>query len=219
LKKFTFLGRSDPSIAMFTEVMYSLLGRAFSVRVVENLPAAPDSCFPSIMEGIEAQYMTIDEWTYDDPESLVIGVNRPQSKLGVIAVFEERSGAGRDDFTVLIHPAAQVSQTAEVSPGVILNPGVVLAPFSRLGTLVTVNRNASIGHHTSLGAFTTVHPGVSIAGFCEIGQAVEIGIGSSIVDGIRIGDGAVIGAGSVVVRDIPENSLAMGVPARVVREL
>lgn len=48
---------------------------------------------------------------------------------------------------------------------------------------------------------------------------VWIGARSIVLKGVKIGRGSVIGAGSVVVRDVPENSLACGVPARVVRAL
>ena len=40
-----------------------------------------------------------------------------------------------------------------------------------------------------------------------------------VMPGVEIGDGCVIGAGSVVTRDIPANSLVMGSPARIVREI
>lgn len=49
-----------------------------------------------------------------------------------------------------------------------------------------------------------------------IGSDVWIGFGAIILSGVTIGDGAVIGAGSVVTRDIPENSIAVGNPARVI---
>ena len=53
----------------------------------------------------------------------------------------------------------------------------------------------------------------------RIGENVWIGSGVIILPGVTIGKNSVIGAGSVVSRDIPENSLAMGNPCRVVREI
>ena len=50
-----------------------------------------------------------------------------------------------------------------------------------------------------------------------IGDGVWIGVGVIVLDGVQIGNGAVIGAGSVVTGDIPENAIAFGVPARVVK--
>ncbi len=47
---------------------------------------------------------------------------------------------------------------------------------------------------------------------------VQIGVGSIIMPGVRIGKGAIIGAGSVVTKDIPQGCLAMGVPAKVVKD-
>jgi acetyltransferase-like isoleucine patch superfamily enzyme len=44
-----------------------------------------------------------------------------------------------------------------------------------------------------------------------------LGVGVVVLDGVRIGKGAVIGAGSVVTRDIPDNAIAVGVPASVVK--
>lgn len=51
----------------------------------------------------------------------------------------------------------------------------------------------------------------------KIGDRVWIGTGAIILDGVTIGSGAVIGAGSVVTKDIPENAIVAGVPAKVIR--
>lgn len=44
-----------------------------------------------------------------------------------------------------------------------------------------------------------------------------LGVGVIVLDGVRIGKGAVVGAGAVVTKDLPEDSIAFGVPARVVK--
>lgn len=51
-----------------------------------------------------------------------------------------------------------------------------------------------------------------------IGDGAHIGIGAIIMPGVTIGDGAVIGAGAVVTKDIPPYTLALGVPARVIKD-
>ena len=52
-----------------------------------------------------------------------------------------------------------------------------------------------------------------------VGNNVWFGGGVKVLPGVTIGDNAVIGAGSVVTKDIPANSLAVGNPCRVIREI
>lgn len=51
----------------------------------------------------------------------------------------------------------------------------------------------------------------------EIGNNVYIGMGAYIMPNVKIGDNCIIGAGAVVTKNIPSNSVAVGVPARVVK--
>jgi len=62
-------------------------------------------------------------------------------------------------------------------------------------------------------------PGLEHDADVTIGRNVWIGMRAIVLKGATIGDGAVIAAGSVVTGDIPANTLAAGVPARVVRAL
>jgi len=58
---------------------------------------------------------------------------------------------------------------------------------------------------------------VQTKGGIHIEDDVWLGVGVIVLDGVRIGKGAMIGAGSVVTRDVPDNAIAVGVPARVVK--
>ncbi|WP_419470362.1 acyltransferase [Candidatus Kuenenia sp.] len=69
-----------------------------------------------------------------------------------------------------------------------------------------------------------VAPGIPIGkqplqskGGIIIGDDSWLGFGVIVLDGVRIGNGAVVGAGSVVTHDIPDNAIAAGVPARVIK--
>nr|WP_288193368.1 sugar O-acetyltransferase [uncultured Methanobrevibacter sp.] len=90
---------------------------------------------------------------------------------------------------------------------------------------VTIGDNVMIGPNTLI---TSVGHPISPKGRREhlgvtdpvtIGNDVWIGGNVTILPGVTIGDNVVIGAGAVVTKDIPDNSLAVGVPARVIKEI
>jgi acetyltransferase-like isoleucine patch superfamily enzyme len=74
----------------------------------------------------------------------------------------------------------------------------------------------SYNHGVSLGSVIMDQPLCSKGGI-TVGDGAWLGHGVIVLNGVTIGAGAVIGAGSVVVGDIPENAIAAGVPARVIR--
>ena len=74
-----------------------------------------------------------------------------------------------------------------------------------------IGKNCHISQNVTLGG---------TSGFEEVpvlGNNVTVGAGANIIGPIHIGDNAVIGAGAVVIKDIPANSVAVGVPAKVVK--
>lgn len=82
--------------------------------------------------------------------------------------------------------------------------GVVLNKTCRIGDRVLIGQNATVG-----GSFGSGSP--------VIGNDVWIGPGVRILGDIRVGNNVVLGANAVVVKDIPDNCIALGIPARVHR--
>lgn len=86
------------------------------------------------------------------------------------------------------------------------------------GFLVSIGNNVTLTHVRILAhdASTQIPLGVSKVGRVVIGDNVFIGQGSIILPNTHIGNRVIIGAGSVVSRDIPDNSVAAGNPAKVI---
>ena len=82
-----------------------------------------------------------------------------------------------------------------------------------------INASASIHHDVEIGEFSEIGPLAVILGNVNIGNYNFIGANSKILPSVTLGDNVIIGSGSVVTENIPENSLAVGTPARVIRKL
>lgn len=127
----------------------------------------------------------------------------------------------------------------ETCPDAGLNPEMVIGDSVSLGEYshVTCARNVIIGDGVVTGRFVLITDnghGQSSAeelelsplsrktyskGYVVIGRNVWIGDKASILPGVTIGEGAVIGANAVVTKDVPAYSLAVGNPAKVIKQI
>jgi UDP-N-acetylbacillosamine N-acetyltransferase len=118
----------------------------------------------------------------------------------------------------LIHPSAVVSPNATIGQGAIIMPGVVINSGVRIGSNVILNTAASVDHECSIGDGVHIGPGARLSGLVTVGNATWIGIGSIVRESIHIGNNVLVGAGSLVLRDIPDDVVAYGSPAKIIRE-
>ena len=103
--------------------------------------------------------------------------------------------------------------------------GIEIHPAARLGPGLFIDHGMGvvIGETAEVGKNVTLYQGVSLAGTSlkrekrhpTLGDNVVVGAGAKVIGAIYIGDNSRIGAGSVVVRDVPPNSVVVGVPGRV----
>lgn len=152
------------------------------------------------------------------PNLLERGVRSAFVAIGDNARRKERMGALRQMGYHLINAISQratVSRHAILKTGISVMPGAIVNAGARLDDGVIINTNASVDHDCLIGEFSHIGPGSSLAGRVSIGEGAFLGTGTCVIPGISIGAWATVGAGSVVIRDLPGNTTAFGVPARL----
>jgi len=132
-----------------------------------------------------------------------------------------------------VHPGAYVSSRASVIGDVEIGDGTSVWEFAVIRAdmnKIQIGKNSSIqdnctvhctfSNPTTIGDFVTAGHN-SVIHACEIGNHVVVGIGAVVLNGARIGSGSVIGAGAVVTdnMEVPVNSLVLGIPGKVVKEV
>lgn len=122
------------------------------------------------------------------------------------------------EFALVVHPAATVSESARLGAGTVVFAGAVVNSSAAIGAHCIINTLACIEHDTVLGDFAHVSPGANLGGGCRAGRLAHIGIGASVLPHVSIGSRATIGGGAAVISDIPDDAVAVGVPATVVKE-
>lgn len=117
-------------------------------------------------------------------------------------------------FESSISPFAKIGNFGnKIGNGCNIMTGSVITNDVELQDGVLINLNCTIGHDCVIGKFVEMSPGVHISGNCEIGEFTVLGTNATVLPKIKIGKNVIVGAGSVVTKDLPDNCLAVGVPA------
>ena len=118
--------------------------------------------------------------------------------------------------------ARAVSQIARFFTGIEIHPGATIGK----GLVIDHGMGIVIGETTEIGDNCTLYQGVTLGGTGKdvgkrhptIGNNVLVGAGAKVLGPILIEDNSKVAANAVVLKDIAENSTAVGIPARVVRQ-
>lgn len=145
-----------------------------------------------------------------------IGIGNPVLRKKLFDKFTSLGGV----FTSTISPLANVgSFDVHIGHGTNILPGVIISNSSKIGMGCIVYYNSIITHDCEIGDFVEISPSVTLLGRSKVGSYSQIGSNATILPDKIIGKNVIIGAGSVVTKDIPDNCVAVGTPAKIIKEL
>ena len=120
-------------------------------------------------------------------------------------------------LTSIVHPTANISPSAKIEKGAAIFSNATVNADVTVGTGSILNSGSIVEHDCNLVKFVHICPGATLGGNVVIGENSLIGINASVIPNILIGKNVVIGAGSAVISDIPNFSVAAGVPCQIIR--
>ena len=107
----------------------------------------------------------------------------------------------------------RISTTAVIGPGLLVSHTFGLI----IGTKTRIGKNCDVRHNTTFGGnFSKKDKDGRSQPW--VGDNVSVGVGAAILGPVKIGSNSIIGANSVVTRDVPENVIVSGVPAKVIKQ-
>ncbi len=169
---------------------------------------------PDVKELLEySVYGSFDQNRLGDEELIIsVGLNHIRKKI--VEKLPENTRYGK-----AIHPSAIISEYASLGEGTVVMQGAIIQSSVSIGRHCIINTAASVDHDCIIDDFVHISPNATLCGAVSVGEGSQVGAGAVVIPGIKIGKWSLVAAGAVVMKDVPDNVLVLGNPARVVKRI
>lgn len=154
--------------------------------------------------------MLVDEHDYE----CVISLGEPAHRKELHEKLRKNSVS----MATLIDPSVNISPTASIGSGSIIGPGSFVSSNTSIDINVMLEVHTILGHDIHIGMHTVISSCSVIGGNTHIGDESFVGLNCSIKEKITIGNRCIIGMGSSVFKDIENEYIVLGNPARPIRK-
>lgn len=151
---------------------------------------------------------------YGSPLNVVIAVGDMKLRKKLSEIYGKNKNLM---FPNIIDPSVIIIGEMNIGQGNIICAGTVFSIDVKIHNFSLINMGCTIAHDDEVEDFVSINPGCNLSGGVHICSLTEIGTGTQIVQGKKVGSNVDVWAGSTVIKDIPDDCLVFGVPARIVR--
>lgn len=184
---------------------------AFYDDVSDDLPKKLYDRFPVLTNEAAAE-----SYFKETDNRFTIGIGNPVLRKKMATKFTNLGGV----FSSSISPLARIGNyNNTIGTGCNIMTGTIITNDVTINDGVLINLNCTIGHDCTIGAYVELSPGVHISGNCTVGDFSVFGTNATLLPKINVGKNVIVGAGSVVTKDLPDNCIAVGIPAKIIKEL
>lgn len=119
----------------------------------------------------------------------------------------------------LIHPKANICRSAKIGVGVYIHAGACIWTKAEIGDFTFISPNTVIAHHTKVGKACLISTLCAVGAGVNINNFVMFGFGTTVITGVKnIGKNVMSGGGTVIIKDVEDNAVIVGNPARKIRD-
>ena len=151
-----------------------------------------------------------ESFNWNSVEKFILGIgdNRIRQKVADLILSKKKT------ILNVIHPSSIISNYATFGTGNFIAASVTVNALAKIADNCILNTGCIVEHECSIESGAHIAPGTVLAGNVTVGRNSFIGANTVVKQGVKIGDGVTIGAGSVVIKDIPDNEIWVGNPAK-----
>lgn len=124
----------------------------------------------------------------------------------------------KHQFGQAIHAQSWISPSAQIAEGLMISANACIQTQTEIGRHCIINTAVVVEHDVKIGDFVHLAPASVIGARAEIGDFTLIGMNATVLPAVCVGKNCIVGAGAVVTKDLPDESIAWGNPARLIRE-
>lgn len=196
--------------------MITLYGASGHAKVVMDVIKSNDGVITQILDDNESLDSLLE-----------YPVNKPEKKhyenvliaIGDNTVRKNIAANLKATYCIpMIHKSVVLDTTATIDKGTVVMANAVVNSSVKIGSHCIINTAAIIEHDVVIGNFVHVSPGAVVTGGVKIGEGSQIGASAVILPNLKIGKNVVVGAGTVVVKDIADQTIVIGNPARILKK-
>ena len=151
---------------------------------------------------------------YENQLAVVIAISNPKIRSKLAERYQRNKHLF---FPNIIDPSVLMAESVSLGMGNIICAGSIMTVDISVADFCIFNLDCTVGHGSVIDNFVTVNPSVNISGNVVVSEGASIGTGAQLLQGLKIGKNSVVGAGAVVIEEIPDNCVAVGVPAKKIR--